>query len=329
MTNQVESTAPSSKHGTKKKRPYVTVVVAVLVIASLAVGAWCVYSRSTTDSKQDLLLKAGLLGSGKQTLKIGVRDDLPGIALQQNGSFEGFDIDIAYAIANYLGFPRDKVELYPIKIQEREGMVVYKDGKLMQLDLVIAAYSITTAREKAGVKFSMPYFRTKQAAITRADQQGVVQSLGDLKGEGEGKGVCTIASSTAVDSLKKAGIDSMGRDSIGQCVEAVKDKKFFAVQSDAAILAGFAVKDIKHLKMHNIGVDFSEKWGVSIRPDREETPYVLQLVNAALYEISRKGEWKDMFDKHFGQTQASLGGSVVIANNEPPGIPVPTIRDYQ
>ncbi|WP_170223386.1 transporter substrate-binding domain-containing protein [Nonomuraea turkmeniaca] len=325
MVNEVDPAArPRRRKGTGRKFSVTAVATGVLGLV-LALAAPNVYARVTTPSKRELLEKAKFLGPEKQTLKIGVRDDLPGIANSKDGSLEGFDADIAYAIGEYLEFTRDKVELHPVKIQERQGMHIYRDDQHINLDLVIAAYSITNDRKKDGVRFSYPYFMTKQAAMTRGDYPDTVQSLSDLKG----KEVCTLPSSTAFDALRKVGIHPIGRDRISECIKGLKAGKFAAVQSDAAVLAGLVAEDMENLKLHNIGVDFTEKWGVSVRPARAETDHVLDLVNAALYKIVSDGTWDKLFNQHFGATQQRLGGSVIIAHNEPPGIPAPAIRDYE
>jgi glutamate transport system substrate-binding protein len=135
------------------------------------------------------------------TLAIGVKDDQYGTAYYDGKTWSGFDIDIAYMIAEDLGFRRDDVRFYGLESEDRARMQATDpaDGKRVPVQLVIASYSITEERRKAGVHFSEPYLYTEQSVITLTGHPSVV-ALADL----EGQRVCTLSTSTSESALTKA-----------------------------------------------------------------------------------------------------------------------------
>ncbi|WP_432417579.1 transporter substrate-binding domain-containing protein [Actinoplanes solisilvae] len=97
-------------------------------------------------------------------LAVGVKDDQPGTASRNSsGQWSGFDIDIAYMIAEDLGFRRSEVKFYSIESEDRPRMqATAPNGDRVPVKLVIASFSITESRIKAGVGFSAPYLYTEQ-----------------------------------------------------------------------------------------------------------------------------------------------------------------------
>src|SRR3954447_11506741 len=89
------------------------VAVAVTLLLVLVV-AYTVVILSGPPTVDDLREQAGL--DGKRELLVGVKDDQPGIALRSSaGTWSGFDIDIAYLIAEELGFRRGEIRFLGIE----------------------------------------------------------------------------------------------------------------------------------------------------------------------------------------------------------------------
>ncbi|GAA2213790.1 hypothetical protein GCM10009850_092530 [Nonomuraea monospora] len=302
---------------TKRVRARLTVIgVLILVVLLVTVSALAVV-RSIAPSKQDLLVRAGL--QGKARLTIGVRDDLPGIALCAV-TCAGFDIDIAYAVARELGFPPGKVDLVPIEIEHRDDRQAKKDGGYITVDLVVASYSITEQRIKEGVRFSSAYLETTQAVLTRSDFDGTLESMAALRG----KKVCTLGASTAEGPLRELGIIPMGRFRISDCVRLLKAGEYDAVQSDAAILAGFVAQDPDALRIHDITLDPAERWGIHTGPNEA----MHTLVELALHRITTSGEWRNLYAEHLAPAELVLGQRQQVAIADPPTVPRPEIREW-
>ena len=86
-------------------------------------------------------------------LVVGIKYDQPGLGLKNpDGSFSGFDVEVAKYVADKLGVPADSIEFKEAKSAEREGLI-----ERGEVDYIVATYSITDTR-KEKVNFAGPYF---------------------------------------------------------------------------------------------------------------------------------------------------------------------------
>jgi glutamate transport system substrate-binding protein len=243
-------------------------------------------------SIDDLRARAGV--DSWATLPIGVKDDQPGIAYYdtKNRSWSGFDIDMAYMIAEDLGFRRQEVKFYAIESEDRARMQATDPADhnhRVAVKMVIASYSITGDREALGANFSDPYFYTEQSVLTLADHKKVV-TLSDLAGER----VCTLSASTSQLELSPSSTPPpytvVAKNKISECIAALRSKKadhVDAVSTDAAILAGFKNQSPHEFAHWDLGLDATEKWGVNVGANDA----LRTLVNVTLYR-----SWKDPHD---------------------------------
>ncbi|GAB2846086.1 transporter substrate-binding domain-containing protein [Actinocorallia aurea] len=298
----------------------------VLLAALLVVGA-CQLVRSDVESVQELHVKAGL--QGKPRILLGIRDDIPGIALRTaDGGYSGFEIDLARAVARELGFRSEEVVLLPIEIESRATMqarvpdelrAVVGNKEFVKVDLVVSSFSITDERKAQGVNFSSAYLTTTQAVLTRPGYTETLQSTADL----EGKRVCTTGTSTAIEPLLQVGIIAKARHHISDCVADLKKGDFDAVQTDAAILGGFVHQTPDELEIHDIAIGPPERWGINVG----ENPAMGRLVELALHDIVADGEWSRLYDEHIAPIQRTVGGHQQIAFADPPRIDRPEVRE--
>lgn len=299
---------PEDRGRTLRLAGWLAVIVLAVVVA---VGiSWA----SGPPTEAELREQAGLIG--KQELRIGVKDDVPGIAEinKETGRFEGFDIDIAYLVAAELGFAPDQVKFLPIETEDRIKMQARDDsGRFVTVDLVVATFSITPERLEQAT-MSQPYLLTEQSVVTRADHSRVT-SLGDLEGEE----VCTLGTSTSENAAAKAGAHLTGKNRISQCIEGLRDKKFDAVTTDAAILAGFVARYPDELRIHDIGLETSERWGISTG-DNQALGTLVDLALYRSYADPADRRWEEAFDKYLAPLQKKLDelGELTDAGDEQP-----------
>ncbi|MFE0592479.1 transporter substrate-binding domain-containing protein [Micromonospora echinospora] len=285
--------------------------VVVLLAVVVAVG-YAVVVRAGPPSVEELRERAGLIG--KQKLLIGVHDDNPGISMWngETREFSGFDIDIAYMVAADLGFRRSEVDLLPIESEDRGKMQAEIPGGFVTVDLVVASYSITREREELPeVTFSVPYLRTDQSVVTRHDHPPV-NTYADL----HRKKVCSIATSTSEGPAKDAGVIQVIRQRTGQCIEDLLAGKVEAVTQDAALLAGFVKLHSGRLKMHDIGQDLQERWGINTGTNTA----LRDLVNLSLYDSLHDPadqRWEDAFDEHLRSAQPESMPQQVAVDRQP------------
>ncbi|MEU7753282.1 transporter substrate-binding domain-containing protein [Micromonospora sp. NPDC049101] len=280
----------------------VGLIVALAVLAAALVPIVLATGPPTRD---ELLEQAGL--KGKQQLVIGVKDDQPGISQRlSNNVWKGFDVDIAYLIAGYLGFDHSQVRFVPIESEDRARRQARDNDGFVIVDMVIASYSINDKRREEGAVFSAAYLHTEQSVVTLKSFREQVSSLEDLRG----LTVCSLTTSTSIQRLAEAGARPVGRNRISECIQELYDGKVQAVTTDAAILAGFVtgdqpgddgqrfpvtLKNVKPLQHWDIGSSPQEKWGVNVGPNQA----LLDLVDLALYASATDEEnstWENAYN---------------------------------
>lgn len=296
-------------------------LIAVLAVIALAVLAGVVIlSARLEPTEAELRERAGL--TGKQELRVGVIDDRPGLSHwnEEAGQFEGFEIDLAYRIAAELGFRRSDVTFHRTDSEKRASMQAGSET----VDLVIASFSITPAREKKDiVSFSKPYLRTWQSVVTREDWEGDdLQSYQELKG----RKVCTIGTSTSAGALEEAGLrdEIIRKRKIKDCVDGLRGGEFDAMTTDAVIMAGWVHKYRDELRHHDIADEKIEEYGVNTGGKEA----LRTLVNLALYRMlqdPQNGGWLEAYDANLRPLQAA-NQPQTIAQDEQPHLDRPRVR---
>ncbi|MFB9236839.1 transporter substrate-binding domain-containing protein [Plantactinospora siamensis] len=296
------------------RRLRLVALLVVLVVAGVAVAR--VVTAGGPPTRQDLLRRAGL--AGKQQLLIGVKDDQPGIAqVAPDGSYAGFDIDIALMIAADLGFAPGSVRLLPIESEDRIRRQARDGDRFVTVDMVVASFSITDERVRQGATFSAPYLSTEQSVLTLKTDERPVDSLRDLRG----RKVCTLATSTAEPNLRDLGALVGTRKRVSECVQDLYDGHVDSVVTDAAILAGFvahrpgdpwSVQRARPLRLWDIGEAGQELYGVNTGSNVA----LRDLVDLSLYRSATDPEdrrWEDAFDRNLRWEQpASLPQQVAV-----------------
>ncbi|WP_326820845.1 glutamate ABC transporter substrate-binding protein [Streptosporangium sp. NBC_01756] len=224
---------------------------------------------------------------------VGIKFDQPGLGQKQpDGSFKGFDVDVAKYLAKELGYTDDKVEFKEAISANRESFV--QQG---QVNIVIATYSITDDRKKK-IGFAGPYLVTGQDILTRADDT-TINSVDDLKT----KKVCGAQGSSSPKRL----VDKFGeawkgqylteQQGYGACLPLLENKQVDAISTDATILAGFATQSPGKFRL--VGKPFSEeKYGIGVKLDDKDTR---EKLNAAVEKMFKDGSWKKAVDANFGE----------------------------
>jgi glutamate transport system substrate-binding protein len=294
------------------------VLVVIVVVGTVVVGV------AGPPSEDGLLDQAGM--TGKRELLVGVRDDQPGVSEMDpsTGVFRGFDIDIAYLVASDLGFRPSEVRFLPIQGEDRQRMRAFdaRSKSFATVDLVVASYSITAAREAAGAHFSAAYLHTEQSVVTRPDH-APVRALSDLRSER----VCTLATSTSAATLREAGIlNPRQENQDSACIAGLLSKQYDAVTTDAAILAGFVHQHPGQLTHHDIGLEAEENWGINVGPNEA----LRTLVNLSLYRSWHDADdrrWEDAFDRNLRPEQVD-SPQQDVAEDRQPELAKPRVRQW-
>lgn len=304
------------------------VAVAVVCAALLAGAGWLIAdgddngktgstgSRAEGDGEGEKPVDRGIEERWKDThptLKIGVKDDQPGLSIfdRSTRTYRGYDIDLAYAIAESMGYGRGAVSFTTVATDYRSTAL-----KTKQVDLVIASYSITDDRKTAGpdgysVDFAGPYYEASRGFLVRQKSaKYTINDSSDLRDLGVE--VCTARESTYEKALPKQGF-TMAKsqpNTYQDCLDKLLDPEsdVYAVASDDIILAGYVKANPgKVRRLENI--QGAEGYGVAMRP---KSPLLKDEVCSALRTILAGRIWEDMYKEN-------LAG--LVGNENPPGRP--------
>lgn len=226
---------------------------------------------------------------GGESIRIGIKFDQPGLGFKDGDEFTGFDVDMARAVAEKLGYSEDQIEFVESPSAQRENLL-----QTGQVDMIFATYSITDARKET-VAFAGPYFVAGQDLLVAADDDSI-SGPEDL----EGKNLCSVTGSTSAQRIKDeyaAGTNLLEQPSYAECVTALTSGAVDAVTTDDIILAGLAAQPANEGKVKVVGNPFSEEnYGVGLSQDNE----TCEDINTAITELIEDGTWQQILDDNVG-----------------------------
>jgi glutamate transport system substrate-binding protein len=240
-----------------------------------------------SDDKDDN--GSGSTGGGSK-IKIGIKYDQPGLGLKEpDGSFSGFDVDVATYVAKELGYEANQIEFVETKSADRENALARGDVKF-----ITATYSINDERKKK-VDFAGPYLLAHQDLLVKADSD-------IAKGEDlNGKNLCSVTGSTSAQNVRdKIAPKANLRQNAGysECIAALQSGAVDAVTTDDSILAGFAAQDKYKGQFKLVGEKLSnENYGIGVKKGDKAT---VDKINAALEKMVSDGSWQKAVDENFG-----------------------------
>ncbi|WP_432057758.1 glutamate ABC transporter substrate-binding protein [Streptomyces sp. bgisy022] len=229
-------------------------------------------------------------GGGGEKIKIGIKYDQPGLGLKEpDGSFSGFDVDVATYVAKELGYEPDQIEWIETKSADRENALSRGDVKL-----IAATYSITDER-KEKVDFAGPYLLAHQDLLIKSDSD--ISEATDLND----KKLCSVTGSTSAQNVKKdfaPKAQLSNRGGYSECLSALQNGQVDALTTDDSILAGYAAQEQYKGKFKLAGLKLSnENYGVGVKKGDTET---VDKVNKALEKMVSDGSWQEAVEKNFG-----------------------------
>ncbi|MFD0338401.1 serine/threonine-protein kinase [Streptomyces sp. NPDC127117] len=300
-----QSPPPSLPQATRKRVPGWQKLSAVAVCATLVAGlGWFAVERMRGDGDPGAGSPPGRGPVSEPyikthpVLKVGVKAYQPGLSEKtKNGKYRGYEIDVAYAIAQDMGYSRDRVTFEPVSSENRSTILQKGD-----VDLVIATYSITEERKHAkapdySVAFAGPYYVASRSFMVRRKAKAV--SIDDTRVlEKRQLEVCTARSSTYESWLPKAGYNMTESLPSGydRCVHDLLDplSPVYAVSTDDVILAGFVKNNPTELKRLDSGPG-AEGYGVAMNPDEKG---LKAEVCSSLKKIMTDGVWEKLYAHH-------------------------------
>ncbi|MFD4143809.1 MULTISPECIES: glutamate ABC transporter substrate-binding protein [unclassified Streptomyces] len=261
------------------------VTAASAAVLSLALAA----TACGSGKKKDDAAGGGSEAGGKIT--IGIKVDQPGIGLKTpDGSYTGFDVDVATYVAKELGYKESDIVFKETKSADRETAIERGDVKF-----IAASYSINDERLQK-VDFAGPYLLAHQDILVRADDDSIKDPK-DLNG----KKLCSVAGSTSAKNVKeklapKAQLQEYGGYS--ECLTGLENKVIDALTTDDSILAGYAAQEAFKGKFKLAGFRMSnENYGIGLKKGDAD---LKKKIDAALEKMVKDGAWDKAVEANFG-----------------------------
>lgn len=228
---------------------------------------------------------AAIVRRGYLTVGVAADQYLTGY-LGSNGQEQGFDIDLADAVARSLfgsGY-QNRIRFVAISTDER-----IPDLQAHKVDLVIDTMTITCDR-LAEVDFSAVYYNATQRLLVESGSG--ISTLSDLGG----KRVCAQTGSTSIALVQavstKPKPQAIETTDISDCLVLLQEGQVSAISTDDTILAGLAKQDPN---LQVVGPLLApEPYGVAMAHGETDLE---EYVNGVLAQYEADGGWQASYNR--------------------------------
>ena len=265
-----------------------------LVLVSLLILFLTACTQKASDPKQDNWDKYQEQGS----ITIGFDNTFVPMGFEEmNGQYTGFDIDLAEAVSEKLGF---KVQFQPIDWDMKETEL--QNGTI---DAIWNGYSATDERREK-VAFSIPYMENQQVLVTKKSKQ--IRSVEDMKDKtlGAQAGSSGYLDFEAQPDLLKNRVKDQKANQYQSFNEALIDLKNDRI--DALLIdrvyANYYLQSEGILNDYNVfsaGFE-SESFAVGVRAADKR---LLTALNQSFIELYQEGKFQEISQKWFGEDVAT------------------------
>lgn len=251
----------------------------ILVLVSTIIFALTSGGVAFAESTLDVVKKRG-------KVIVGVRYDSPPLGfVDKNNQVVGFEVELVKAVAEKL---KVGVELVQVTAKTRIPMLMNAN-----IDMFAASANHTKKRDEA-IDYSITYFCTGERLLVKKGSP--VKTWSDLEGK-----TLAFAQGSATKSMfekvhKPKTTNYLTFQEKPQAVIAVKQGKADAYGSDEVGLMGL-VKIDPSLEVVGEYL-YKSYFGIGVREDDSKWR---DAINFAIIELSRSGEFNNLYKKYFGQ----------------------------
>lgn len=219
-------------------------------------------------------------------LVVGVKYDAPtfGYLNPRNNQLEGFDVELAKAIAREVLGSETKVEFREAKSADRIPFLTAG-----QVDLVLSTMTANEDRAQQ-IDFTDAYYVAGQTILVKKDSP--ITGLRDLGG----KTVCSVTGSTSEKTIREKAPQAqiVLFATYSECVQQVDTGRAEAVTTDDIILLGFVKDSPDRYKV--VGGQFTiEPYAGGVA---KNSPELLKAINDAVKKVKSGGEWKKIYERN-------------------------------
>jgi polar amino acid transport system substrate-binding protein len=201
-----------------------------------------------------------------------------------NGQIEGFDIDMARAVAQAIFNDANKIELVVISAGDRIP-ALQKDN----VDLVVRNMTMTCARWQ-DIAFSAEYYQSGLKILVK--KGSAAKSLADLSGQK----VCAPNGTSTMDAVKATGgVIPVGATNHTGCLVLFQNGDVDAIAGDDTVLAGLKAQD-PYAFVPQMDQLTKEPYGIGVNKDKKD---LVRYVNRVLDTVKADGRWQQSYAKWF------------------------------
>ncbi|WP_144547602.1 ABC transporter substrate-binding protein [Bacillus sp. X1(2014)] len=197
-----------------------------------------------------------------------------------SGKVEGFDIDLANAIAKELGYKLD------IKDMKFDGLIGALQAK--RVDMVLAGMSATEKR-KQNVDFSTAYNHSGEMFITLKDSN--IKTIEDLKGKTVGVQLGTIQEEGAKTLQKKVDFTLKPLDNATTLIQELLSNRIQVAYMDKSVATGY----IKEQGLGGFDDPTTSSPGMAVAFPKGSD--LTEKVNKVLKDMEENGKLQELKDK--------------------------------
>lgn len=249
-------------------------------------GAVSTAAAASPEAKIDSKTIDAIKKRGKLVAGVKFDTNLFGLKNPSTGKVEGFDIDIAKAIAKKVLGDENKLELKEVTSKTRIPML--QNG---EIDLIVATMTITEER-KQQVEFSDIYFMAGQSILVKKGSP--LKSVADLK---KGDKVLAVKGSTSATNIRQKVPEAtiLEFENYQDAFTALKAGQGAALTTDNAILFGMMKQDANYEVVGGTFTD--EPYGIAM--PKGDTGFA-GVVNQLLGDMKKSGDYDKLYESWMG-----------------------------
>ena len=224
---------------------------------------------------------------GKKTFVMGIDPEYPPFSyLDENGEYNGFDVEICKAACDLLGWD---FKVFGVNWEQK---LVQLDAK--ECDCVWSGMTILDSMKDAGYVISAPYYDNTQVIMVKEGSD--IKSSADLAGK-----VVAVQLGTSGESLLKGDLADMAAtfdelttcDSFLKCFTELDSNGVDAVFVDKPVAESYAAKNEGFTIIdENLG---AEQYGIAFRADDAE---LCASIEDAVAKLVENGTYAEIAEKY-------------------------------
>ncbi|MXP23676.1 transporter substrate-binding domain-containing protein [Gordonia sp. HNM0687] len=225
---------------------------------------------------------ADILENGRLIVGLDIGSNLFSFRDPISGDIQGFDVDIARAIARAIFGDEATIEFRVLSSADRTEALADHS-----VDVVVKTMSITCDRLEE-VSFSTPYYVAYQRILSTRNS-GVTGPRHLI-----GKRVCAARGATSIGRIQAIvpRVRMVTTTTWADCLVMMQQGQADAVSTDDAILAGLAEQDPwVELVGPSLGAEY---YGVGIPQGQDD---MVRFVNGVLDQLRSSGQWQQMYER--------------------------------